>query len=240
MNPATPSAEQSAWYDKHYYEGVCSLASWHQFLLPDLIAECRADHKLIELGCGQAQVPRLLVEKGCLPAPQVYGLDQSSAAVAFCQRELPAGHFQVQDLYALDQPADTFDFCLMLETIEHLQRPEVVLRHIFRILKPGGLLYLSFPNYLHLPWFAVRLLAQWLNRPNWINLQPLDRIYTIFGIKRLVRNAGLDFVKGIGTTYGPPALYLWEREWMTRGLNHCGLWWWSFHPILKFRKPIRA
>ena len=207
-------------------------------LLHDLIAECRPDHKLIELGCGQAQVPRLLVERGCLPATQIYGLDQSSEAVAFCRRELPGGHFQVQDLHALDYPADMFDLGFMLETIEHLEHPEVVLQRVHSSLKPGGWFYISFPNYLHLPWLAVRLLSEWLDRPSWINLQPVDRIYTVFGIQKLARTAGFEFVKGIGCNYGPPVLHPWEREWVTRGLNGCGLWWLSLHPILKFRKPL--
>ena len=238
MNLPTTSAEHAAWYDDHYYRNIrYALAPWHRFLLPDLTAECRPDHKLIELGCGQAQVPRFLAEKGYLPATQIYGLDQSSEAVAFCRREMPGGHFQVQDLYTMDYPADMFDFCVMLETIEHLERPEVVLQRVHKILKPGGWLYISFPNYLHLPWLAVRLLSEWLNRPNLINLQPVDNIYTIFGIKNLARAAGFEFVKGIGSNYGPPGLHPLEREWMTRGFNRCGIWWLSLHPILKFKKP---
>ena len=140
----------------------------------------------------------------------------------------------------MDYPAGMFDLCLMLETIEHLERPEVVLQRIHGILKPGGFVYISFPNYLHLPWFAVRLLSEWLNRPNWINLQPVDNIYTVFQIKNLARAAGLEFAKGIGSSYGPPVLYRLEKEWITKGLNSCGLWWLSFHPILKFKKPVTA
>ena len=89
----------------------------------------------------------------------------------------------------------------------------------------------------HLPWLAVRLLSEWLNRPSWILLQPVDKIYTIFGIKKLARAAGFEFGKGIGSNYGPPVLHPLEREWMTRGFNRCGMWWLSLHPILKFKKP---
>jgi SAM-dependent methyltransferase len=178
------------------------------------------------------------VERGYLSATHIYGLDQSSEAVSFCRREMPGGHFQVQDLYTMDYTAEMFDFCLMLETIEHLEQPEIVLAHIHKILKPGGWLYVSFPNFLHLPWFAVRLLAEWLNRPNWIGLQPVDKIYTVFGIKKLGTTAGFEFVEGFGSCYGPPLLDRWERELITNGFNSCGLWQLSFHPILKFRKPI--
>jgi 2-polyprenyl-3-methyl-5-hydroxy-6-metoxy-1,4-benzoquinol methylase len=239
MSLTSASAKHATWYDEHYYRNVrLTLGPWHRLLLPNLIAECRPDHKLIELGCGQAQVPRLLVEKGCLLATHIYGVDQSSEAVAFCRSEMAAGHFEVQDLYAMHYPANMFDFCVMLETIEHLEHPEVVLAHIHKMLKPGGCLYISFPNFLHLPWFAVRLLAEWLNRPNWIGLQPVDKIYTIFGIKKLAHAAGFEFVEGIGSGYGPPLLDRLEKEWMTHIFNCCGIWWLSFHPIMKFRKPF--
>jgi SAM-dependent methyltransferase len=238
MSLTATSTKHAAWYDEHYYRDIrLTLGPWHQFLLPDLMAECRPDQKLIELGCGQAQVPRFLVEKGRLPAGNVYGLDQSSEAVAFCQRELPGGNFQVQDLYTMNYPDDSFDYCVMMETIEHLERPREVLQRAYKFLKPGGYLYISFPNFVHLPWLLVRLLSEWLNRPRWIGLQPVDKIYTIWGIQKLGRSAGFEFVKGIGSCYGPPMLYRLEKDWMTNGLNGFGLWWLSFHPILKFRKP---
>jgi len=140
----------------------------------------------------------------------------------------------------MDYPAGFFDLCVMLETVEHLEQPEAVLQKIFGILKPGGSFYLSFPNFVHLPWLAVRLLSQALNKPSWICLQPVDKIYSVFGMKHLVQQAGFEFAKGIGSNYGPPVLYPLEKEWLTRSLNRCGMYWWSFHPVLKFKKPLKT
>ena len=239
MNASSEKQQQAAWYDEHYYRNVrLPLGPWHRHLLPDLIGECSPDKKFVELGCGQAQIPRLFAEQGNLSPENIYGMDQSSEAIHFVQRELPRGHFSVQNLYQLEYPENYFDICVMLETIEHLEVPMAALSKIYRIIKPGGLIYISFPNYIHMPWLAVRLLAQWLNRPNWIGLQPVDKIYTIFGVKKLLRQAGFEFIRGIGSNYGPPVFYPLEKDWMTRGLNRCGMWWWSLHPILKFRKPF--
>src|SRR6185369_6211523 len=119
----------------------------------------------------------------------------------------------------------------------HLENPEKPLSNIARILKPGGLLFVSFPNYLHLPWLLVRILAEKLNHPNWIVLQPVDKIYTVFGLITLFRKAGFDFRKGVGSNYGPPILYPLETDGLTRLLNGMRLWWVSFHPILVFQKP---
>lgn len=238
MKSQTPP-DHAAWYDQHYYRNTpLALGPWHRFLLTDLIHACSPEKRLIELGCGQAQVPRLLVETQKLLPENVYGVDQSGEAIKFAQQKLPQGRFRILDLYELDYPPDYFDICVMLETIEHLEKPEVVLKKVFHQLKPGALFYVSFPNYLHLPWWAVRLLAQWTNHPNWIVLQPVDKIYTVFGIRRLVGKAGFRFEKAIGSNYGPPVFYPWETDGLTVLLNRCHMWWWSFHPILKFRKPL--
>jgi hypothetical protein len=124
-----------------------------------------------------------------------------------------------------------------METIEHLEAPMVALPKIRDVIAPGGILYVSFPNYLSLPWLPVRILSEKLNKPNWVVLQPVDKIYTTFHVKKLAAAAGFRFEKGIGSGYGPPVLYRAEKEWMTKSLNALGLWQLSFHPILKFRKP---
>ena len=45
---------------------------------------------------------------------------------------------------------EAFDYVLFLEVIEHLRAPFAVMREISRILKPGGVLFLSTPNILNI------------------------------------------------------------------------------------------
>ena len=157
---------------------------------------------------------------------------------------MPRARFLAGDIYDLsDFPSDGFDVCLLMETLEHIEEPARPIANIRRILKDDGLLYVSFPNFLHLPWLLVRILAEKLTRPNWIVLQPVDKIYTVFSVTRLLRDAGFEFLRGIGSGYGPPVLYPLETTGMTRLLNSLRLWRFSFHPILVFRKtahPGRA
>jgi 2-polyprenyl-3-methyl-5-hydroxy-6-metoxy-1,4-benzoquinol methylase len=226
------------WYDEFYKHKQIGLAPWYRFLWPELKAQVTSTTKLVELGCGQGHILRLLAQNEILPQENITGLDQSKAAVEFCAQQLPKARFLTGDIYELKElTSDTYDTCLLMETIEHLEEPARPIANVFRILKPGGLLYLSFPNYLHLPWLLVRILAEKLNHPNWIVLQPVDKIYTTFAVTRLFKDGGFDFLKGIGSNYGPPVLYPLETDGMTRFLNSLGLWCLSFHPILVFRKP---
>jgi len=231
-------ANEAAWYDAHYQqiqtaEWVC----WYKFSLPYLRSVLTPETKLVELGCGQAPLLRQLAREKLLPEENIYGLDQSRIAVDFVKGILPNAHIETGDIYRLPYPKNFFDICLLMETIEHLEEPAPALDQIFSVLAPQGRLLVSFPNFLSPPWLPFRLLAEWLNKPHWVVLQPVDKIYTVFHVIRLLQRAGFKFERGIGSGYGPPYFYRFEKDWMTRALNKLGLWRLSFHPILIFRKP---
>ncbi len=234
-DPVNPKAKEAEWYDD-YYQCVQAMGPWCYYMLPDLSAEIGSDSQLVEFGCGQAHAFRYLVEKGLIRQDQLHAIDQSRTAVDFVRTKLPNADIQVGDIYKLQFQDKQFDVALLMETIEHLEHPETGLAEIRRTLKPNGLLYVSFPNFLSLPWLAVRLLSDLLNKPNWVVRQPIDKIYTVFSVVRLLKRNGFRLERGIGSGYGPPLLYLYEKEWMTRALNRLGLWRIAFHPILVFRR----
>jgi 2-polyprenyl-3-methyl-5-hydroxy-6-metoxy-1,4-benzoquinol methylase len=240
MNNKLTPEKQAAWYDEFHRNASVRMGPWYRFLLPDLVSEIKPETRLLELGCGQGNILRLLAMENLMQEVNIWGVDYSRTAIEFARQSLPKANLTAQDLYQLQVPQNFFHICLLMETIEHLEHPARALEKIFAATAPQGLLYLSFPNYLHLPWLLVRILAEKLNRPNWIVLQPVDKIYTVFGIIRLVQQAGFVFEKGIGSNYGPPVLYPLETDGLTRFLNRLRLWRLSLHPILKFRKPARA
>jgi len=237
VGPAGTLRPEAAWYDRHYEVLQPDMPPWYAHLLPVLRRRLQPGMRLLECGCGQGHGLRYLAAEGLLPAGQIYGVDQSRTAIEFVRARLPGATFEVMDLAGLRFGDGMFDMVLLMETIEHLEDPGPALAEMGRVLKPGGWLFLSFPNYLHLPWWVVRVLAEKLNRPGWIVLQPIDRVYTVLGVIRRVRRAGLVFAGGTGSIYGPPVLYRYEPGWLTTALNRLGLYALSFHPILSFRKP---
>jgi SAM-dependent methyltransferase len=50
----------------------------------------------------------------------------------------------------LPYPSGSFDFITCIEGLEHLENPFNAVREFYRILKPGGKLFLSLPNYLNI------------------------------------------------------------------------------------------
>jgi SAM-dependent methyltransferase len=130
----------------------------------------------------------------------------------------------------------TIDVIVFCEVIEHVESPPAVLAEIERVLREDGLVILSFPNYLNMPWLALRILAQVLRRPTWIELQPRNRIMTLLRVFRLIRSAGFQRVGMIGYVLEPPGVYHWR---MRRGLSPISsrrLAFLCLHPVIALRK----
>lgn len=82
----------------------------------------------LDLGCADK-----FLEPACKSEGWKYqGLDYSE--VDFEQDELPV-------------PDASVDIAASLAVIEHLRDPDLFLKEVFRSLKPGGLIYLSTPNF---------------------------------------------------------------------------------------------
>jgi ubiquinone/menaquinone biosynthesis C-methylase UbiE len=47
----------------------------------------------------------------------------------------------------LGLPAESFDAITLWDALEHIPNPQVVLRELYRILVPGGRIYIHVPNY---------------------------------------------------------------------------------------------
>ena len=57
--------------------------------------------------------------------------------------------FVVGDAARTGFPENSFDTIIMNDAMEHVDRPDLVLAEVRRILKPGGRLYVNFPPYYH-------------------------------------------------------------------------------------------
>jgi SAM-dependent methyltransferase len=79
-----------------------------------------------------------------------------------------------------------FEACLCSETVEHVPDDAAVIREIYRILKPGGILLFTVPCILGLNGLTNRL-VNYLRRGSLITHPTHLREYTYFSARRLVR-----------------------------------------------------
>lgn len=102
-----------------------------------------ADKSVLEVGSGRGGGADFLVRTF---APMSYvGVDLSEANVAFCNKTfMRAGlRFQRADAQALPFPEAVFDRVINIESSHCYPKPEIFLREVFRVLRPGGYLLMS-------------------------------------------------------------------------------------------------
>lgn len=223
--------ETKTWYERFYEGAPPPLSPWYAAMLEWLDQHPDVAGSILELGCGRGDLLVELHQRGRFTPSQLFGLEQSQTAISRASSILPhlmSGNIEEK----LPFEDGSMSVVVLAEVIEHLRVPDLVLREIRRVLRPDGTLLLSFPNYLNLPWLAVRLLAQWLNKPGWIVLQPIDHIFFYPSLMRRLQGAGFLRSETIGTVYLPPLLYRRETAAMRAAFDHLRLGALSFHPVL--------
>jgi SAM-dependent methyltransferase len=96
---------------------------------------------LLDVGCGRGDLGAALREQGW----RVAGIDPSADAVAVARaRGIDA---QTGTLSTAAFDAEAFDAVAMRHSLEHVPDPLGDLKRIHRMLKPGGLLVVSLPNF---------------------------------------------------------------------------------------------
>jgi len=119
------------------------------------IERFRNKGKLLDVGCGNGGFLAFMQQRGW----DISGLDNAPAGVSIA-KELLGDRVLLTTLKEASYPSNHFDVVSLFEVLEHVPDPSSELKEINRILKPGGLLCLSVPNFAS--WERV-LFAKWWN-----------------------------------------------------------------------------
>lgn len=97
---------------------------------------------VLDLGCGYGYIAALFEDY------QYLGVDYYDNAVSFASQHCPGAEFRVMSVPPLDFQEGAFDNVICAEMIEHLPQDKALplLKECYRVLKPGGILFLSTPN----------------------------------------------------------------------------------------------
>jgi SAM-dependent methyltransferase len=140
-----------AWHAGAESADATADSPWHRLLFRYLDTARDIDARtVLEIGCGRGELARRLTEHGHAPARYV-GADFAAAAVGFARRRsTPVATWALADMQRMGLRSASFDTVISCETIEHLPDPVAALCEVERVLKPGGRLFLTTPNYFGL------------------------------------------------------------------------------------------
>lgn len=105
--------------------------------------------RLLDYGCGDGKYFQHLIYKHGLRAENVHGVEVSSRRVERCHEMGWTNARLIEGIGLLPYEDASFDIINMMEVIEHIpaKQGECTLDELRRILRPGGMLLISTPNY---------------------------------------------------------------------------------------------
>jgi 2-polyprenyl-3-methyl-5-hydroxy-6-metoxy-1,4-benzoquinol methylase len=148
---------------------------------------------VLDVGCGEA----FLASKIAQNDNRVFGIDQldapshASALAGYAKANLDSGLSQAVALLA----GQRFDQVVLADVLEHVRRPEDLLRQSVALLRPNGQLLVSVPNVANI---TVRL-ALLFGQFNYTERGILDRTHLHFftrkNLRRFLTNHGLTIIR---------------------------------------------
>lgn len=136
---------------------------WYDFA-KSVVLKCDLENKnLLEIGCGRGGFSNFLASLGEGGA-KVFACDFSESALQIAKRKYNGSSsnitWQREDIQKMSFGDNSFDIVVSCETIEHVPKPKEAIKELFRVLKPGGKVILTCPNYFNL--FGIWCLYRWL------------------------------------------------------------------------------
>ncbi len=108
------------------------------------VAELATSKCILDVGCGDGYGSLMMAAAG---AEFVIGLDSSPGALAVSSYSRRVAYCRA-DATQLPLPASSMDLVTCFETIEHVAKPELLLREAARVLRSDGSVVVSTPNAL--------------------------------------------------------------------------------------------
>lgn len=113
-------------------------------------SQSRQFAKGLSLGTGEGDYDPMIAAV----CEKATGCDINENDVAFARQlnaHLPNLRYQVENALNLTFPDQSFDLVVSVEVMEHVGDPERMTQEVARILKPGGLFFVTFPQ-TRFPW----------------------------------------------------------------------------------------
>lgn len=157
MSDKTKTTEESRaaydeWYEQFPDDDGDPSTPWYRLVMAQLAGDLR-EQSVLEIGCGSGALSRWLARDR--RPRRLVGADFSESALRKARRLDEARKddgirvsWKHEDIQALSFADGEFDLAISCETLEHVPEPRQGVQELFRVLRPGGKLILTTPNYV--------------------------------------------------------------------------------------------
>lgn len=166
---------------------------------------------VLDVGCSVGSIEMLfhLDHPECAQGTRIEGVDISREAIARANTlNLPNCTFQAYDGATLPFPEGSFDLAIAIEVIEHVTDKPGLIAQIWRVLRPGGRVFLTTPNPECWALGAEQRLertARWCARRR---MPEKDAFIGLSDLSGLLASAGF-------TPVGPGSRAIWPRLYVS-------------------------
>ncbi len=160
-----------------------------------------AGFRVLDVGCGGGILCEGMARRGAI----VTGLDVEEEAIACARAHALNSRLEIDYICMPIETYDAapFDHITCMEMLEHVQHPERVIQHCFRLLKPGGLLFLSTLNRTVRAYATAVVAAEYILRLLPRQTHDFDKFIKPSELAGMARAAGFETIGLSGLAYNP-------------------------------------
>ncbi|MDX1651965.1 MAG: class I SAM-dependent methyltransferase [Brumimicrobium sp.] len=163
-------------YHRNDYLSPITVKRYHEIL--DKMEVFRKTNRIIDVGCGIGYFLDEAKKRGW----EVYGTEYTQEAVDICEQKGILMH--KGPLNTANYSPESFDIITSFEVIEHINNPLEEVIRFKEMLRPGGLVYITTPNFDSLLRYRLKEKYNVITYPEHLSY------YTPKTIKRLFKNNG--------------------------------------------------
>ena len=162
-------------------------------LIDELVGDC-SGKCVFDIGCGGGLISVPLLDRGAV----VTGIDISKESIQVAKEATKGrGTFLVGDAREVPLPDASADIVLLMDVVDHIKDYSRAVSEAYRLVKPGGYVYLGTINRTWQSWIGAIVLGEGLRL-----IPPGTHDHSMFvtpqELEAVGRSAGLTFIKSQG------------------------------------------